>query len=115
MYTIKRDSWHYRMASFGSLHAAEQQYLSGYAWLVFKGICSYFSVMFWVSLLVLCNALGIADAINGIWIVNGSLSELAVINVATVLIPVLIFVGWGVMALIDAVKRSCRMRITYSD
>ena len=97
MYTIDKNSWHFRFAErFGGWRAENQTNLCPYVRMVLKGMALFTFLAFISVTLAILNLLGIADAVQGFWVNGSELSFFAHINIATLillLIPVGVYVA----------------------
>lgn len=100
MFTISRNSWHYRFANMHDAWADETTNLCPYVRTVLKGMALFTFLWTLLVTFVGLNLLGIADAFNGIWFVGEGTSIFAAINIATIGIILAI----GVMALLSELR-----------
>lgn len=85
MFIIEKTSWHYRFASMlSSYDARTTTNLCPYIRLVIKGMFWFTVMAALVIAFAIMNLLGIADAVNGLWLVDGKLSGFAFVNTVTI-------------------------------
>jgi hypothetical protein len=100
MFTISRNSWHYRFANLHDAWASEQTNLCPYIRTVLKGMALFTFLWTLLVTFVGLNLLGIADAFNGIWFRGDGVSIFGAVNVITTLI----IAGLGVIALLTELR-----------
>ena len=83
MYTLRKNSWHYRFAAMFSSYPEHANSLCPYVQMVVKGMTIYTFFATLVISFIMLNLLGIADIVNGFWN-NDELSPFIMVNMLTV-------------------------------
>ena len=83
MYTLHKNSWHYRFAAMFSSYPHHETNLCPYVRMVVKGMLIYTFFTTIVTGFAIMNLLGIADIVNGFWN-HDKLSPFILVNMLTV-------------------------------